>query len=372
MPNTVVIDPAHGGTQRRGNSTPDGARFGNGQVEQQVNYQLAQRVARGLENACLTRGAGDNKSLGERIEIARERGARAFVSLHTSPRAGGAAVWVHPRASPQSLQLAEMIRAQLSPAFGNPGGAISRGDLAVLSPEHHDGGTAACLVDVGYATRFGGAGLADPVGLDAAAVAIARGVRGHLGRQAVSKKHPYSKGQFAPAVVSAGAAVGALGYSIVKDALLNEGDVHYQLTRMEGVYFPARDTNPDRWQQYAAPEPYQQFSREIGAWSENLIGDRIAANFTLEWWGNGHAVAAARLTLAGTNDAVGWGLNVESDMMPMPALFGPAAGPLTIAGLGVRLTYRFNRSIGSDLIAREDVRIWGDGDSARGLHWLQD
>ncbi len=107
------------------------------------------------------------------------------------------------------------------------------------------------------------------------------------------------------------------------------------------------------------------YSRDIGTWVENGFTDRIAANFTLEWWGNGYAVAAARLTLAGTNDAPLWGLNVESDMMPLPTLFGPTGGPFTIAGLGVRLTYRFNRSFRSDMIAREDVRIYGDGDSSR-------
>jgi N-acetylmuramoyl-L-alanine amidase len=370
MLNTVVLDPGHGGTRRLGNATPDGAHFEDGRVEKQVNYALAQRVAHHLGGAQITRGAQDGRSLAERIEAARRQGAAAFVSLHSSVGDGRSEVWVHPRSGPQSLQLAEMIRAQLAPNAGGRSAPVGRGELAVLSPEHHLQATAACLVDLDYFGRYGGRGLANPVALDATAAAIARGVRGHLSRRS-PRSQPLTEPQFAP-VVSAGAAVGALGYNIVKDVLMNEGDVHYQLTRMEGVYFPARDTNPARWQQYAAPEPYQQYTHEIGTWSENLIGDRISANFTLEWWGNGYAVAAARLTLAGTNDAVGWGLNVETDMMPLPTLFGPTGGPFTIAGLGARLTYRFNRSIGSDLIAREDVRIYGDGDSSRRLQWLQD
>jgi hypothetical protein len=367
MQDNVVLDPGHGGTQRRGNATPEGAHFDNGQREEHVNYQLAQRVAQHLGGAHLTRGARDSRSLGERIEVARYRGAQAFVSLHTNPGSGGD-VWVHPRSSPQSVQLAEMIRAQLNPTFGGRGPNVARGELAVLSPEHHAHGTAACLVDLGY-HGFGGRGLADPVQLDATAAAIARGVRSHLGRRDAAR--PLSEGQLAPAI-SAGAAVGLLGYNIVKDAFMNDGDIHYQTTRMEGVFFPARDTNPSRWQQYASPEPYRVYSRDIGTWVENGFSDRIAANFTLEWWGNGYAVAAARLTLAGTNDAPLWGLNVESDMMPLPTLFGPTGGPFTIAGLGVRLTYRFNRSFRSDIIAREDVRIYGDGDSSRGLTWVQD
>ena len=366
MRTNVVLNPGHGGTQRRGNATPDGARFDDGRLEKQINFALAERVAHHLGGAQLTRGAQDSRSLGERIEAARQCGAEAFISLHTSARGEGSGVWVHPRGGSQSLQLAEKIRAQLSPGRSGP---VGRGELAVLSPDHHNQRTAAVLVNLDYLGGYGGRGLADPVALDAAAAAIARGVHAHLGHRRTSR---YAEGQIVPAVVSAGAAVGALGYNIIKDVMMNEGDVHYQLTRMEGVFFPAKDTNPTRWQQFAGPEPYRYFSKEIGCWSENVIGDRIAADFTLEWWGNGYAIAAARMSLTGTNDAVGWGLDVESDMMPMPTLFGPTGGPFQIAGLALRSTYRFNRSIGSDRIAREDVRIFGDGDSSYNLRWVQD
>jgi V8-like Glu-specific endopeptidase len=183
MLKNVVLDPGHGGAQRRGNSTPDGARFGSGQLEQQINYALAQRVAHHLGGAHLTRGERENCSLGERVEYARHRGAEAFVSLHTSGGVGGSDVWVHPRSGPASAQLAEMIRAQLSPAFGGRSGGVSRAELAVLSPEHHDRRTAACLVDLGYLGGRDGRGLADPAALETAAAAIARGVRGHLGRR---------------------------------------------------------------------------------------------------------------------------------------------------------------------------------------------
>jgi V8-like Glu-specific endopeptidase len=140
-------------------------------------------VAHHLGGAHLTRGALENCSLGERIQFARHRGAEAFVSLHTSAGVRGSDVWVHPRSDPQSLQLAEMIRAQLSPAYGSRSGAVSRGELAVLSPEHHQRGTAACLVELGYLGGHDGRGLADLSALEAAAAAIARGVRGHLGRR---------------------------------------------------------------------------------------------------------------------------------------------------------------------------------------------
>jgi V8-like Glu-specific endopeptidase len=177
MPLSVVLDPGHGGTARRGNSTPDGARFGDGRMEKQLNYQLAQRVSALLGGARLTRGENENRALGERIQAAREGNAAAFVSLHTSAGVPSqSSVWVHQRATPHSLQLAEMIRRQLGPAYGNA--QVTRGELAVLNPEQHGRGTAACLVEVGCA------GTAN---LESAAAAIARGVRGHFGRLAYGK-----------------------------------------------------------------------------------------------------------------------------------------------------------------------------------------
>jgi N-acetylmuramoyl-L-alanine amidase len=190
MQTEIVIDPGHGGAQQRGNSSPEGTRFGNNELERHVNFALAQRVANQLGGALLTRGENENRALGERIALARSRGARAFVSLHSSPGGPSAsAVWVHPRAGAQSLQLAEMIRAQLTPAYGG-GAPVSRGELAVLNPDHHDPGTAACLVELGY----GGGGQ----GLDPAASAIARAASNFLsagGQLKKGRRYPLTRAQ---------------------------------------------------------------------------------------------------------------------------------------------------------------------------------
>lgn len=172
MMNQIVLDPGHGGSQRRGNSSPGVARFGSGQLEKQITYALAERVSRHLGGAVrMTRKENENRALSERIQVARSAHAGAFVSLHSSPETRAAGIWVHPRSSPDSLRLAESIRRQLAPAYGGPV-QISRGELAVLSPDHHDRDTAACLVELG---------MAGPANLDGAAAAIARGVRGHFG-----------------------------------------------------------------------------------------------------------------------------------------------------------------------------------------------
>jgi hypothetical protein len=183
----VILDPGHGGNARSGNSTPDGMRFGDGRLEKQVNFALAQRVSQHLGGVRLTRNENENRAIAERVQTARDGRAGAFVSLHTNTGAnGGSAVWVHPRASTQSLQLAEKIRAQLQPIYGSV--QLARGELAVLSPQHHDRETAACLVDL----AFGGSADLEP-----AAGAIARGVRGHLGGAVAAvprRKYPLTAG----------------------------------------------------------------------------------------------------------------------------------------------------------------------------------
>jgi N-acetylmuramoyl-L-alanine amidase len=166
MKNEIVLDPGHGGIQQLGKSSPDGVRFGAGQLEKQVNFVLAQRVSEHLGGAQFTRREQENRSLRDRIAVARSSGARAFVSLHTNPQSGGN-IWVHPRAGSASVRLAEAICRQLAPVYG---GAVrvSRGELAVLDPGQHHRGTAACMVDLG---------VPDARKLDGAAAAIARALQ---------------------------------------------------------------------------------------------------------------------------------------------------------------------------------------------------
>lgn len=171
MMNEIVLDPGHGGSRKLGSSSPLGERFGSGHVEKEVNLLLARRVAHYLGGARLTRTGDENRTLADRIQVARRDGARAFVSLHTNPEPRLTGVWVHPRANADSRSLAESIGRQLASRYGG-GVQVSRGELAVLSPDLHAGDTAACLVELG---------VPDPSNLDSAAAAVARGVRGHFG-----------------------------------------------------------------------------------------------------------------------------------------------------------------------------------------------
>jgi N-acetylmuramoyl-L-alanine amidase len=167
MPSPFVLDPGHGGAALRGKSSPEGARFADGVLEKDVNLSLARRIAHHLGGAELTRD-GENRSLHERIELARRLGARVFVSLHSNPH--DSAVWVHDRSAHNSLQLAAVLGERAGLAYGGAA-TVSRGELGVLCPEQHGATTAACLLEIGYDQ------LRDPARLDATAAQIAGALR---------------------------------------------------------------------------------------------------------------------------------------------------------------------------------------------------
>jgi len=183
-----VLDPGHGGIASRGNSSSDGARFADGVLEKDVNLALARRVAYHLGGAELTRW-DDNRSLNERIELARRNAARVFLSLHSNPHDTEA--WVHDRATGDSLRLATLLGRQACPAYGGTA-RVRRGQLGVLSPEQHWQGTAACLLEIGYDQ------VRDPARLDATAAHIAGALRAFAaeaptGRAVYGSRHRDSK-----------------------------------------------------------------------------------------------------------------------------------------------------------------------------------
>jgi N-acetylmuramoyl-L-alanine amidase len=180
MPSPFVLDPGHGGTALRGKSSHDGARFADGVLEKDVNLSLARRIAYHLGEAELTRG-GENRSLQERIDVARRLGARVFLSLHTNPH--DTEVWVHDRATQGSLQLAAALGECTGPAYGGHGATtrMSRGQLGVLCPEQHGAATAACLLELGYDQ------VRDPARIDATAAQIAGALRTFVAPQPAAR-----------------------------------------------------------------------------------------------------------------------------------------------------------------------------------------
>lgn len=143
----IILDPGHGGNQTAGKSSPTGARGRTGLVEKNLTLQIAGETARSLGGrAVLTRTADVNRTVGQRIDTGRRNAADAFVSVHVGYGTGGSTVWVHPQAAEASIALARRVARGLEGPRPVP---VRYGNLAVLSPERHARGTAACLVELG-------------------------------------------------------------------------------------------------------------------------------------------------------------------------------------------------------------------------------
>ncbi|MFH1466813.1 MAG: phage tail tip lysozyme [Pseudomonadota bacterium] len=164
----IVIDPAHGGSQAAGKSSPFGHGLSAG-PEKDLTLQLAQGLSHQLSRQVLLTRDGDfNLSLGQRQQVVRQAGGAVFLSLHASsderPR-----IFLHPRAGAGSRALAQDLAGAL--------GASLREDveLAILHPEGLATDTDACMVDLGDAAMGWG-------GTDDLLHRLAWGLQSHLER----------------------------------------------------------------------------------------------------------------------------------------------------------------------------------------------
>jgi hypothetical protein len=170
-----------------GKSTPLGAQSPTGVLERDVTFAVASHAASGLEgrDVALTRGAADNPTLADRVLVARQREADAFVSIHAD---GGASedgrfqVWVHDGAGASSQRLAATILQELA-SVGAATEVPLRGSLAVLTPSLHSDQTAACFVDLGNLESDAALRLADPAVQAQIGAAIARAVGTYLSNE---------------------------------------------------------------------------------------------------------------------------------------------------------------------------------------------
>lgn len=180
-----VIDPGHGGMQDVGKSSWGGGRGPRGSYEKDVNLRLARSVAAHLGDcASLTRSGDCNRSLAERARVARDAGARVFLSLHAnqgSAEQRGAEVFVHSGAALGSRQLAKALGRSLDRS-GHPIAlpSVQQAELAVLDPRVHALGTAACLLEVDYLSHPDAEReLLDPSHIDRIGRSIAQGLRAY-------------------------------------------------------------------------------------------------------------------------------------------------------------------------------------------------
>lgn len=188
----AFIDPGHGGSVDRSASAAYGSPASgprhDAAAEKDINLEVARTVCEHLgPQGVLTRSGDYNLSLRERIERAREARASAFVSIHSDTGRtdrGGPEVWIYgdPQrsAGQASERLANRIRAELE-RVDRTSVPVRKGNLAVLRPDLHGDGVAACLVETGSLQHPAGrARLADRRTLDDIGQAVARGVSTYL------------------------------------------------------------------------------------------------------------------------------------------------------------------------------------------------
>jgi hypothetical protein len=76
------------------------------------------------------------------------------------------------------------------------------------------------------------------------------------------------------------------------------------------------------------------------------------------------------MQIVGTNDAVGWGLDVSSEIMPHPQVY-QIKEQKALAAVDVTFNYRFFRSIGADSIRIVRFTLYGNGVVAEDSRWSQ-
>lgn len=185
----------------------------------------------------------------------------------------------------------------------------------------------------------------------------------HLPPGSRGVKRPAPKSIAEAQVPAAVATVVGVGYTIVSEALQNKGDITWRLVHMTGAKHPW-----DQKKRYDKP-PWPRKKIKVSAWCKNLLGDRISADFEVEFRYNGHSVGSVTMQNKGTNDAALWGLDVRASIMPdRDAYKGKDGKP--VAAIEVTFNYRFTRSLGADAIWIGRYRLRGDGSwIAMGEQW---
>jgi N-acetylmuramoyl-L-alanine amidase len=147
---TVCIDAGHGGHS-------GGARGVTGLQEKDLCLAMALEAARALREAgatvLLTRDDDTYLSLDQRIEIANEKGADLFISIHCNamPRPNtmsGTETYYY---TAQSLDLARALHPGMAGAMGGRDGGIRRRAFAVIRRTEMP----SVLLEVGYINHSG-------------------------------------------------------------------------------------------------------------------------------------------------------------------------------------------------------------------------
>lgn len=170
----IVIDPGHGGM--------DEGCSGKNTQEKDINLAIAQLLADKLTEkgyqVILTRETDKEAALEERVELAQEKGADIFVSIHQnaceeSAGAKGIETWCQTGADEASLRLARLIHKYAVKSTGADDRSLQQGDLYVT----RESNMPSCLIETGFLSNTSEEQqLADPQYQEKLAEGIATGI----------------------------------------------------------------------------------------------------------------------------------------------------------------------------------------------------
>jgi N-acetylmuramoyl-L-alanine amidase len=179
--NKIAIDPGHGGTQ-------PGAIGINGMQEKEINLAVALKVETALKQkgiqVVMTRRNDSTLSLNQRVNIAVNANADAFVSIHANSNgedvtANGTETFYSTAATRagDSQQLATFIQNRLYPAIGTRNRGVKTADFYVID----NNPLPATLVELGFMKNASdGNKLASEEYRNKAAEAIALGIQDYF------------------------------------------------------------------------------------------------------------------------------------------------------------------------------------------------
>ncbi|NCD68718.1 hypothetical protein [Mucilaginibacter agri] len=175
------------------------------------------------------------------------------------------------------------------------------------------------------------------------------------------------QGEVAPPIPVVGPAIAAasLGYTILKDIFSNQGDISWNLQKLDGIKSPfdqARYQNAGQWVQRTIAVKQSRL---------NVFGmEKISARFEVRYWTNGYSIGSISMVNTNTNDALGWGLSVTGEIMPDAASY-IINGVQPIAAVSVTFVYRFSKPIFNDDIYILELKLYGNGQFDQSGKWTQ-
>jgi hypothetical protein len=160
------------------------------------------------------------------------------------------------------------------------------------------------------------------------------------------------------------AAVAAATWEVFTKVADNEGDIRWELARMEGAKHPwddAKWANSGVWQTKTVRSKARIDTGPFGL-------DEFSAEFEITFRYNGHSVGYVDIQHVDDSDAPFWGMSVKAVIMPDPNTYN-VANQSNVAKVEVTLNYTFEHSIRDNDVQITVVELFGTGHVNKRSRW---